>query len=93
MTDDEDVPSFLRALPIGATFTHGRTDRLPDSWIKIDGVHYRRTYDWVRFTADDFAAWTHVELTEPVDYSISQAEADRIEAEARRRPPRTEMGN
>lgn len=88
-----DVPEFLRELPIGAVFTHARADQLPDSWIKISDDTYRRTYDWVRFGADDFSSWTHAELTEPVDYSVSQAEADEMEAKARRRRRRREMGN
>jgi hypothetical protein len=46
----------------------------------------------VRFSATDFDTWTHVELTEPMPYSISQAEAGEQEAleRGRRRPP--EMG-
>ncbi|MFF1876589.1 hypothetical protein [Leifsonia sp. NPDC058230] len=94
MSDDnaEDVPAFLAALPVGAVFTHGTPGKQPDSWIKTGRDSFRRTYHWVRFTADDFADWTHVELTTPVSYSITQEEADKLETEARAKPPRTEMG-
>lgn len=92
MRDKEDVPAFLRALPIGATFTHAEPGQQPDSWVKIGDDTYRRTYHWVRFTADDFDTWTHVELTEPVPYSISQPEADEQEAVERRRRRPPEMG-
>lgn len=40
----------------------------------------------------DFASWTRVELTEPVDYSITQEEANRMEADERSRPGPREMG-
>ena len=88
----EDVPAFLRALPILSVFTHATRGEQPDSWVKIDELYYRRTYGWPKFTAGDFANWSHVELTTPVDYSISQWEADRREAEARRRPHTGQMG-
>lgn len=87
-----DVPDFLRALPVGAVFTHASPDEQADSWVKIGEDTYRRTYHWVRFTAVDFSSWTHAELTEPVDYSITQEEADQQEAEVRSRPGPREMG-
>ena len=80
-----DVPSFLLALPIGSVFTHGNPNSQPDSWVKIGDDRYRRTYDWIQFRAINFSSWEHVELTEPVPYSISQAEADRREAAERNR--------
>lgn len=83
--DFMDVPEFLRSLPIGSVFTHGNPNLQPDSWIKIDDDLYRRTYDWVQFRANNFSSWEHVELTEPVPYSISQAEADWREAVERKR--------
>ncbi|MGF3917067.1 hypothetical protein ACQX8W_14970, partial [Staphylococcus aureus] len=65
MATDEnmDAPAFLRALPIGEVFTHASTNQQPDSWIKIGPDTYRRTYHWIRFLAEDFESWTHVELT------------------------------
>ncbi|QNE35364.1 hypothetical protein [Leifsonia shinshuensis] len=87
-----DVPAFLAALPIGSVFTHANPREQPDSWVRVDELYYRRTYGWTKFTAADFADWGHAELTTPVDYSISQAEADRREADARRRPHTGEMG-
>lgn len=87
-----DVPAFLRALPIGAVFTHARPDEQADSWVKVGEDTYRRTYSWVRFESDDFASWMRVELTEPVPYSITQAEADEMEAQVRSRPGPREMG-
>lgn len=87
-----DVPSFLRSLPTGSVFTHAAADQQPDSWVKIGEDTYRRTYSWVRFEADDFASWTHAELTEPVPYSVTQDEADEMEARARSRPGPREMG-
>ncbi|NYD76072.1 hypothetical protein [Leifsonia soli] len=93
MTDENmDVPAFLRSLPVGAVFTHAQPHQQADSWIKIGEDTYRRTYSWVRFNADDFREWTHAELTEPVDYSITQEEADQIEARERSRPGPREMG-
>lgn len=93
MSDQQmDVPAFLRALPVGAVFTHASPDQQPDSWVKIGEDTYRRTYDWVRFEADDFASWDHAELTEPVSYSITQDEADEKEARVRSRPGPREMG-
>lgn len=82
---DPDVPAELRKLPVGAVFTHGRTDLLPDSWIKVAENTYRRSYDWVRFTADAFATWPRVELTDPIPGSITQAEADAREAKEQHR--------
>lgn len=67
-------------------FTHARPDEQPDSWLKVDVDAYRRTYSWVRFSAKDFASWTHVELTKPVDYSITQEEADAMEKRVRDEP-------
>lgn len=86
-----DVPSSFGRCR-SELFTHGNPNALPDSWIKVAADRYRRTYDWLQFCASDFASWTHVELTEPLPFSISQEEADRREAEARIRPPRNEMG-
>jgi hypothetical protein len=86
-----DVPEFLRSLPAGAVFTHGRVNEQPDIWVKF-GDRYRRTYSWVLFEAEDFRSWTHAELTEPVHYSITQAEADAMEAAVRRRRGPREMG-
>lgn len=80
-----DVPAFLRSLPIGEVFTHGSPNQQPDSWTKTGEDTYRRTYSWVRFVAEDFESWTHVELTEPVWYSLTQEEADEDEARARAR--------
>jgi hypothetical protein len=79
-------------MPILTIFTAAVPGTQPDSWVKVDADSYRRTYSYRRFTAADFATWTHVELTTPVDYSISEAEAARLEAAARRRPRITEMG-
>lgn len=87
-----DVPAFLHSLPVGSVFTHARPDQQPDSWVKIGEDTYRRSYDWVRFAAEDFNSWTHAELTEPVDYSITQDEADQMEARVRARPGPREMG-
>lgn len=87
-----DVPAFLRTLPVGAVFTHASPNQQADSWVKIGEDTYRRTYSWIRFQADDFASWDHVELTEPVSYSITQDEADEMEARARSRPGPREMG-
>ena len=87
-----DVVEFLRSLPDGAVFTHARPGQQPDSWVKVSRNRYRRTYGHVVFEDWEFASWTHAELTEPVEGSIPQEEADRLAAEARRRPPRTEMG-
>lgn len=93
MSDQQmDVPAFLRALPVGAVFTHASPNQQADSWVKIGEDTYRRTYSWVRFGADDFASWTHAELTEPVSYSITQEDADRWEAEVRKSPGPREMG-
>jgi len=93
MSDERmDVPAFLRALPVGAVFTHASPDQQADSWVKIGEDTYRRTYSWVRFQADDFGSWGHAEVTEPVSYSITQAEADAMEARVRSRPGPREMG-
>jgi hypothetical protein len=93
MTDENmDVPAFLRSLPVCAVFTPARPDEQPDSWIKIGEDTYRRTYFWFTFKADDFREWRHAELTEPVGYSISQGEADEMEARQRSRPGPREMG-
>lgn len=35
MRDKGDVPAFLRALPIGATFTHAKPGQQPDSRVRI----------------------------------------------------------
>ena len=88
----EEVLAFLQALPVGGVFTHATPGQQPDSWVKVAENNFRRTYGFRSFELWEFASWTHVELTEPVEGSIDQAEADRLAAEARHRPPRTEMG-
>lgn len=55
---------------------------MPDSWVKVGADLYRRTYDWLTFSADHFAYWSHVELTDPIDCSITQQEANRRERKA-----------
>jgi hypothetical protein len=77
-----DVPSWLRKQPIGTVFTHASPGQMADSWIKGEGG-YRRTYDWIRFKAEDFE-WTYVEPTTPVEGSITEEEADALEERARR---------
>jgi hypothetical protein len=84
LMDSMDVVAFLRGLPDGAVFTHATPGRLPDSWVKV-GTRYRRTYDWIEFEDWQFASWAHAELTEPVEGSISQTEANRLAAAARHR--------
>jgi hypothetical protein len=86
------VPAFLRQLPIGAIFTHATAGQMPDSWVKVNELKFRRTYDYRLFEAIDFESWTHVELTEPIPGSIDQEEADRRMDAALRKPPRREMG-
>lgn len=90
--DRVDVVAFLRSLPDGSVFTHANPNVLPDSWVKIAENRYRRTYDWIEFETLEFKSWEHAELTEPIEGSFDQAEADRRSAVERRRPPRTEMG-
>lgn len=82
-----DIVAFLRALPVGAVFTHANPDTMPDSWVKIGPDTYRRTYDWIPFRTSDFAkTWTHAELTDPVPGSIDQEEADRRRDEEMAQP-------
>jgi hypothetical protein len=88
MIESVNVPEVLGRLPVGAVFTHANPDIMPDSWVKVGKDSYRRTYDWLTFSAADFKTWNHVELTEPVDGSITQEEADQREAIARSRVER-----
>lgn len=76
-----NVPEILRALKIGTVFTHGRTDLMPDSWVKYGDDLYRRTYDWIPYTAATFRGWDHIEITEPVTGSLTDIEAHAKELE------------
>ncbi|MFF1632635.1 hypothetical protein [Leifsonia sp. NPDC058248] len=83
MSSDEpmDVPAWLRNQPIGTVFAHASPGHMPDSWVKEERG-YRRTYDWVRFKAEDFK-WHHVEPTAPIEGSITEEEADGLGERAR----------